>query len=134
MKLGASAMWHSASTGGIIEGLGWTQQQRTQVSKTCARSDGVSKIIFECNQKDFSLSTLCELTTDKPTRCNETPTKGKLAASAWKLAAETNGDWSRTSRAWQSLLVEVGGILHDVAEKNTYLFTRSLRLAYGVDE
>ena len=37
---GASAIWQSASTGGVMEGLGWTQPQRTQVAKTCARSDG----------------------------------------------------------------------------------------------
>ena len=43
MKLGASAFGHAASTGGVIERLRWTQPRRTQVAKTCARSDGVNK-------------------------------------------------------------------------------------------
>ena len=34
---------------------------------------------------------------------------------------EMNGDWSLMSLAWQSLLVEVGWILQDVAEKKTHL-------------
>ena len=68
MKLSAAATWHSASTGGIIEGLGWRQPRRTQVAQTCARSDGVSTTAFECNHKDFSLVTdvLCEFNTDRP--------------------------------------------------------------------
>ena len=52
VRLGASAIWLSVSTGSIIEGLGWTQPRRTQVGKTCSRSDGVSKTTCECNRKD----------------------------------------------------------------------------------
>ena len=68
MKLSAAATWHSASTGGIIEGLGWRQPRRTLVAQMCARSDGVSTTAFECNHKDFSLVTdvLREFNTDRP--------------------------------------------------------------------
>ena len=77
---------------------------------------------FECNRKDFSDGTdvLCELTTDRPTWCNASPSKRKLAASAWRWAAEKGGDCSRMPLARQSLLVEVGWILH-VAEKKAPL-------------
>ena len=103
MKMGASAIWHSASTGGIIEGLGWTQPRRTQVAKTCTRSDGVSKTTFECNDKDFSLGTdvLFELTIDKThvvQRESEQP----------QIRRQVLGDWPLTfcctlssSRYWQ---------------------------------
>ena len=78
---------------------------------------------FGCNHKHFSLGTdvLRELTTDKSKWCNASLSKRKLVARAWRLAVEKKGDWSRMSLAWQSLLLEVGCILQDVAEKKTHL-------------
>ena len=116
MKLGASTIWHSLLS---LEpsSKGWDGRKQPRIP------DSVSKTTFECNHMDVSLGTdvLCELPTDRTTWCNASPSKRGLAASAWRLAVEKNGDWSRMSLAWQSLLVEVGWIPHDVLEKKTYL-------------